>query len=927
MENKKLYLIDAMALIYRSYYALNKNPRVNSKGLNTSAILGFANTLYDLMKSQKPTHIGVAFDGRKPTFRHEKFEAYKAHRDAMPEDIIASIPYIQLFLQGMNIPILLCEGYEADDIIGSLAKKAEKKEFKVYMVTPDKDFGQLISENIFMYRLGRMGNRDEIWGVDQILDYFSIQKPEQVADILGLWGDSSDNIPGVPGIGEKKAKALIAQFGSIEEMLENTSQIENEKLRNVIVENAEKALFSKELATIHLDTPVDFDEELLKTKKPNEQELKVLFEELEFRNFAKRFFTGLSLTDQIEIPSPIASGQQSLFSSHIQENENTLFSSVYKNIQTGSYSYKIIADRGEREKLISEIQKSQLFSFYLLKQENAARIYGISLSVNKDEACFIPLFDDAEVILKDFAPIFESENILKIGYDLKREKELLALNNISIKGLQFDNLIAHYLLNSESRHNIEMLSETYLGYSLIDIESLVGKVSKKQSIIWDTVDPEKLKDYCCEYANINFQLHAIFEKLLEQEELLNLFTSVEIPLIDVLLSMQQNGVNIDVEYLKRYSSQLQEERKKIEEQIYELAGIRFNIASPKQLGDVLFGHMKIVEKSKQTASKQFSTAEEVLTKLADKHPIIKKILEYRALSKLINTYLDTFPLLISLQTGRIHTSFNQTVTATGRLSSTSPNLQNIPIRTERGREIRKAFIPRDKEYVLLSADYSQIELRIIAELSNDKQMLDAFQKGVDIHASTASKIYKIPINELDSQMRRNAKSVNFGIIYGISAFGLSEQLGISRKEANDLIEEYFIQYPDIKKYIESNIAFARKYGYVKTILGRRRKLNDINSRNNNLRGFAERNAVNMPVQGSAADMIKTAMVAIYDEFQKAGLKSRMVLQVHDELVFDVYKPELEIVQEIVNKEMASALELKVPIVVDMGYGNNWLEAH
>ena len=931
---KKLLLLDGMAIVYRAYYALNRNPRINSKGLNTSAVLGFTTTMYDLIRSQKPTHIGVAFDLQAPTFRHEKFEQYKANRDAMPEDIQLALPYIKEIIRGFEIPILTCEGYEADDVIGTLSKKAEKEGFEVLMVTPDKDFGQLVSPQISMYRFGRMGRPDEILGENEIMEKFSVARCEQVIDILGLWGDASDNIPGIPGIGEKKAKQLVAEFGSIENMIANADKIANEKLRNLVKEHADQALFSKELATIETNTPIDFDPDELLMKTPNYVRLKELFDELEFRNFAKKFFTDYSVSDpESYVNLSNTTTKKAKAAKATNFDQPTLFDTPAATSptptplpQTTTDTIYTYADNEEkREQLKNDLLKQERIGIYLLSADT--NIEGIAFAYGEGIAAYMPLKDNDSWDLA--CQILQAENIAKAAYNTKELKhKLIATKAITIKGRIFDVQIAHYLLYSEARHTLDFIASNILNTDIYDLESLIGKSnSKNHQTDFETIDPSLLTHIACQRADIILRLQDSLSIEMQKTKVEKLFAEIEMPLVDVLLSMEREGVRIDTEYLKEYSAQLQNEKNEIEQQIYSYAEKTFNIGSPKQLGEVLFDHLKIVDKAPKTATKQYSTAEDVLQKMIDKHPIVPLILEYRSLSKLISTYLDAFPKLISGATNRLHTTFNQTVTATGRLSSNNPNLQNIPIRTERGREIRKAFVPRNDDYILLAADYSQIELRIIASLSHDRHMIEAFTNKYDIHTTTAAKIYNIAMEQVTPELRRNAKSVNFGIIYGISAFGLSEQLGIPRKEAATLIDEYFLQYPDIKNYIESNIEFARQYGYAQTLLGRRRYLPDINSRNAGLKNFAERNSVNMPIQGTSADMIKIAMNNIYKAFEAKQLKSKMILQVHDELVFDVYKPEIDEVTTIVRNEMINALPLDIPIEVSTDMGDNWLEAH
>lgn len=889
---KKLVLFDGMAMVYRSYYALNGSGRMNSKGLNTSAVLGFTNTLYDLLKKLKPTHVAVAFDVPKPTFRHEMYTEYKANREAMPEAIQVGLPYIRSILQAFRIPVLTCEGFEADDIIGTTSHWADEKGYdEVIMVTPDKDFGQLVTSRVHMYRFGRMGRPDEIMGVEEICNKFGVSSPAQVKDLLGLWGDSSDNIPGIPGVGEKTAKKLIDQFGSVEEMVQRSDEIKNDKIRNLVKEYGEQALFSKKLATIVLDAPVELSDEQLEVKKPDYAAVQSLFAELEFRTLAKRVFTDLSVNDPSEAQRfaaskpAAASAKRASKSANTQPQQPTLFD------QPTLFEQAHIDDSRA-----TEIRRMDLFPDH---GDVAVFVSGatIVLAFNADEV-YSSLVGDIDV--ERLRKLLEDESSLKLCHDLKALKYILKELGISLKGQVFDVQLAHYLIDAEARHGLDSISMSVLG-------SEPANELESAAVLW--------------------QLYPLMAAQMSDSGLNHLYSDVELPLVDVLISMEEEGVRIDVDALKDYSRRLSEERDGIEKSIFELAGGQFNISSPKQLGEVLYERLKITDKPPRTATKQYSTAEDVLLKLKDKHPIIGMILEYRSLTKLIGTYLDSFPKLIDPVTQRLHTVYNQTVTATGRLSSSNPNLQNIPIRTERGREIRKAFVARNKDYILLAADYSQIELRIIASLANDRHMIEAFANHYDIHAATAAKIYKIPIDEVSKDLRRNAKSVNFGIVYGISSFGLSEQLGIPRKEAATLIEEYFNQYPDIKNYIDKNIAFAHEHGYAQTLLGRRRYLADINSRNASARTFAERNAVNMPIQGTSADMIKIAMNTIYSKFQQLNLKSKMILQVHDELVFDCYKPEEQQVRAIVEEAMVNALPLSIPVEVGIDVGDNWLEAH
>lgn len=881
---KKLLLIDGMAAVYRAYYALNRNPRVNSRGMNTSCVLGFTTTLYDLLRSQQPTHVGVAFDLQKPTFRHEMYAEYKANRDAMPEEIQKGLPWVRKIIEAFRIPILTCEGYEADDVIGTLSHRAEQEGFdEVLMVTPDKDFAQLVTERVKMYRFGRMGKPDSVMGIPEVKEKFSVSDCRQVIDLLGLWGDASDNIPGIPGVGEKTAKKLIDQFGSIEEMVAHSDEIKNDKVRGLVNEYGNQALFSKQLATISLDAPVEFNEESLLLQEPDYAMLKEVTNFLEFRQFAKRVFTDLTVKD----PSKVSLFQNK--QDNNQNNQNKPETPTLFDLVTPQEAPKV-----QREKLTVDILEG------LIGKAVAVVVSGadIILSTDADSVWSVKV---ADLPLVSFRQVMEHPTSTKLCFDLKNLKYILLELEVNIAGDIFDAQLAHYLIDAEMRHTPEFICSSMLGFEPQDAMA-------QAAALW--------------------QLYPLMAAQLKDAGLDRLYREVELPLVDVLIDMEKEGVRIDVEALKDYSQQLTAERAELEEKIFELAGERFNIGSPKQLGEVLYEKMKVTDKPPRTATKQYSTAEDVLTKLADRHPVIPLILEYRSLTKLVGTYLDTFPKLISPLTGRLHTVYNQTVTATGRLSSSNPNLQNIPIRTDRGREIRRAFVARDADHLLLAADYSQIELRIIASLAKDRHMLDAFNRGFDIHAATAAKIYKVSIDEVTKDQRRNAKSVNFGIVYGISAFGLSEQLGVSRKEAAGLIDEYFAQYPDIRKFIDGSVAFAREHGYAQTLLGRRRYLPDINSRNAAARSFAERNAVNMPIQGTSADMIKLAMVRIHKALGDNGLHTRMILQVHDELVFDLYRPEEALVRQIVSREMKRALPLEgLGIEVGIDVGDNWLEAH
>ncbi len=884
---KKLVLIDGMALVYRAYYALNRVPRLNSKGLNTSAILGFATTLYDMLHQQNPTHIAVAFDLPKPTFRHELYPQYKANRDAMPEAICDALPYIKKLIAAFNIPILTCEGYEADDVIGTISFQAQQHGFDdILMVTPDKDFAQLVTDHIRMYRFGRAGNPDEILGVQEVLKKYGIVDCRQVIDLLGLWGDASDNIPGIAGVGEKTAKKLIAQFGSVEAMIDNVDEIPNQKLRELVKTSAEQALFSKKLATIALDAPIPFDENQLLRVKPDYAALSQLFDELEFRAFAKRIYTELSVSD----PSEALLFSRSKTVANKEDGQGLQLS-----LFAQPDAVKEHTDAAFAENEVATVALAQM----PVDGDVAVLVDGDQLLLSTDSTSYFQSALSA-VNVEDLRRLLGSENGVKICYNLKELKYRLSEYDVDIMGNIFDVQLVHYLVDSESRHSLDFIYS-----AVLDIEPSTA--------------PQNVCSLWSLYPRLASQL--------SDASLSEIYYNVELPLVDVLISMEREGVRIDVDAIRSYSAELTKQRDDIEQQIFLLANKKFNVSSSLQLGEVLYDELKITDKPPLTATKKYSTAEDVLSKLKDKHPIVPLILEYRSISKLISTYLDSFPRLVNPRTGRLHTIYNQAVTATGRLSSSSPNLQNIPIRTERGREIRKAFVPRGDDYILLAADYSQIELRIIASLSADKHLVEAFQNGYDIHSATAARIYGVDIDAVTKDQRRRAKSVNFGIVYGISAFGLSEQLEIPRKEASSLIDDYFAKYPDIKSFIEQNIAFVRENGYAKTMLGRRRYLPDINSRNANLRSFAERNAVNMPVQGSSADMIKIAMNNIHAEFLKHSLKSRMILQVHDELVFDVYKPELEQVRDVVRTQMLAALPLNVPIEIGLETGDNWLDAH
>jgi len=932
---KKLFLLDGMALIYRAYFALSKTPRITSTGLNTGAIMGFTNTLLDVLKNQQPSHIAVVFDTAAPTARHIEFEAYKAHRESMPEDLAASIPYINRLIEGFNIPIITMDGYEADDIIGTLAKKAEKQNFQVYCMTPDKDFGQLVSENIFIYKPARMGNGAEVQGVKEILEKWEISDVCQVIDILGLWGDAVDNIPGIPGIGEKTAKKLVQEYGSVEGIIANADQLKG-KMRENVENFAEQGLISKKLATILLDVPIELDEKSLELEDPNKEILEPLFAELEFRTLGKRVFGDeFSVLDK-SIPT---NGQMDLFSTTTTTittteivTEISVENVAINNIHNTTHEY-VLADTAEKQVALAE-QLASLDSFCFDTETtgldaNLADIVGLSFSFENAKAYYVPTPADregAQAIVDIFKPVLENPNIEKIGQNIKYDILLLARYGVKVQGSLFDTMLAHYLIDPDTRHGMDVLAENYLNYSPVSITELIGEKGKKQGNMRD-VEVEKVKEYAAEDADITLQLKNVFQPLLVETNTMQLAQDVEFPLVYILAEIERNGVKIDVPALEEFSKTLDQDIKNLEESIFEKAGVNFNIASPKQLGEVLFDKLQLDPKAKKTKTGQYKTGEDVLLALAHKSDIVQDILNFRQMQKLKSTYVDALPELINPETGLIHTSYNQAVAATGRLSSTNPNLQNIPIRTERGREVRKAFIPRSENNVILSADYSQIELRLIAELSKDQNMMEAFSQGHDIHRATAAKVYNVDFDAVTSEQRRNAKAVNFGIIYGQSAFGLSQNLGISRKEASDIINEYFNQYTGIKKYMSDAVESAKEKGYVETILKRRRYLRDINSANMTVRGFAERNAINAPIQGSAADLIKLAMIAIQKEIEQRGLTGKMIMQVHDELVFDVPKDEIEVFKKIILDKMSNAIKTSVPLIVEIGKGKNWLEAH
>ena len=926
MENSKnLFLLDAYALIYRGYYAFIKNPRINSKGTDTSAILGFMNSLFEIIRTQNPDYLAVAFDKGGSVTRSEMFEEYKSNRDKTPEPILVAIPYIKKILEGMKIPILEKEGFEADDIIGTVAKDAEENNFKVYMVTPDKDFAQLVSDNIFLCKPARMGNSMEIWGVDEVKDKFEVESPDQVIDYLGMMGDSVDNIPGLPGVGDKTAKKFIKQYGSLENLLQNAHEVTG-KLGEKIIENKELGVLSKKLAKIILDVPIDYNLDEFKLSDPDKEIVLKVFDELEFRRIKETFFKifGTNSNQLEEKGAEVVQGDLFSETYNLESNKDSL---------NGSKSiYQRIESFEELKLLVEKMMKQEIVAFDTETEGlNALEtdIVGISFSWQKGIGYYLPVKNNKSVHEKSFEilkPFFESTEIIKVGHNIKFDIQVLHKYNVKVSSPIYDTMVAHYLINPDMRHNLDTLSESYLNYSPISIESLIGKKGKNQISMRD-VSIDKITDYASEDADITFQLKSIFDKEIEVNNLSKIFYDIEIPMINVLSEMETEGIKIDTSYLEKLDKEFEEDLEKLKKEIFKKSGEEFNLNSPKQLGEILFDKLKLVSKPKKTKTGQYSTSEEVLSSLANDHKIIEDILEWRSLDKLQNTYVKSLPNEVSSLTNRVHSSFNQTVTTTGRLSSNNPNLQNIPIRTANGQKIRRAFIPRGSDYILMAADYSQIELRVIASMSNEKNMIDAFVNNQDIHTMTASKIYNVDPENVTREQRGNAKTVNFGIIYGVSAFGLSQQTDLNRSESKVMIDNYFLNYPGLKKYMSDQIDFARNNGYVETIMGRRRYLQNINSQNNMLRSSSERNAINAPIQGSAADIIKIAMININSELKKQSLKSKMLLQVHDELVFDVHKSEKDQIKDIVKTTMESAVKLKVPLKIDLEFGKNWLEAH
>jgi DNA polymerase-1 len=929
---KKLFLLDALALIYRAHFAFSKNPRVSSKGLNTSAVFGFTNVLLEILQKEKPTHIAVAFDTHAPTFRHIAFEAYKAHREAQPEDIKVAIPIIKEILIGFNIPILELDGFEADDIIGTFAKIAAKKNFEVYMMTPDKDYAQLVEEHVYLYKPAFMGNGVDILGIPEVLAKFELDNVDQVRDFLGLQGDAVDNIPGVPGVGAKTAVKLLKEFGTVENIIANADKLKG-ALQKKVIEFSDQGILSKELATIKIDVPIIFDEEALVLSSPDETVLRPIFDELEFRGIANRVFNKEVAGAIVSSKKAAPTNQMDMFSSpKVDADEESAIPTIKNTIEDTTHKYQIAATESEMKQLVATLAKQTEFCFDTETtglETVEAELVGLAFSWKKGTAWYVPVPADqakAKEIASIFKPVLESKNAVIIGQNLKYDIQIMRNYDVHINDNIFDTMLAHYLLDPETPHKMDVLAENYLNYKPVPIEDLIGKKGVKQGNMRD-VEIEKAAEYAGEDADITFQLKEVLAKEIKEKKLEKLLHEVEEPLSFVLADMEYTGVSIDAGALAEMSIELNELSIQAQAEIFKIAGVEFNIASPKQLGEILFDKMKLIDNPKKTKTGQYATGEDILSKLAVEHEIADKILEFREYQKLKSTYVDALPRLVSSVDQRIHTDYRQAVAATGRLSSNNPNLQNIPIRTAKGREIRKAFIPKSDDFLIMSADYSQIELRIMAEFSKDVSMLAAFKEGRDIHATTASKVFKVPLEEVEPSMRRKAKEVNFGIIYGISAFGLSQNLGIPRSEASEIISSYFEEFPSVKTYMDKVVADARINEFVETILGRRRYLRDINSRNQTLRGYAERNAINAPIQGSAADMIKVAMIQIHKWMKAEKLKSKMIMQVHDELVFEAHKDELELLKEKVSHFMKTALPLDVPMEIGFGEGKNWLEAH
>ncbi len=943
MSEKKLFLLDGHALVYRAHYSFITRPLVNSKGMDVSAVTGFTRYLWNILAKQKPSHIAVSFDLKGPTFRHEMFKEYKANREAQPEPISIAIPLIKKIVEAFNIPVVTKEGFEADDVIGTLAKQAEKEGFEVYMVTPDKDYAQLVSDTVFMYKPARSGGDVEVLGKKEVLEKWDIERVDQVIDILGLQGDAVDNIPGIPGIGAKTAVKLLKLYGSMEGLFENTDKLKG-KQKEKVIEFEEQGRLSKVLATIDINVPVQFDAAKYIVEPFNREALTDIFRELEFRNLGKQILgiedANMPITQGKQKAASGGGQQGSLFGDEVLAKQTysnnefiPKFAIAEKNINNVDHKYELVDTQEKRAELIQLLSKENSICFDTETtgiDANEAELVGISFSLKKHEGYYVPVPADrteAQSIVDEFKPLFENENISKVGQNIKYDSLILKWYGVEVKGKYFDTMVAHYLLEPELRHNMNYLAQSYLGYDCVSIETLIGKKGKKQLTMRD-VSVEKAGEYAAEDADVTLQLQSELQPLLKEEELEKLYNELEEPLINVLVDLEFEGIKLNSEFLNDYSKELEVEVENLKKDIHEEAGVEFNIASPKQVGEVLFVKMEIPYRWRKTKTGQFSTDESKLTELAKEYPFVAKIQTYRGLAKLKSTYVDALPTMVNPKTGRIHSSFNQALAATGRLSSNNPNLQNIPIRTEQGRKVRKAFVPRDENHILLAADYSQIELRLIAEISKDEAMLEAFQAGHDIHQATAAKVYGKTLEEVTPDERRNAKTVNFSIIYGAGATNLSQQLDIKRKEATELISNYFAQYNGLKNYMDDTVEFAREHGYVKTLLGRKRKLRDINSRNGMIRSNAERIAVNTPIQGSAADMIKIAMINIHKALKDGNFKTKMILQVHDELVFDVYKPELEIVKPIIENEMKNAMpNLQVPILVGMDTGEDWLEAH
>lgn len=935
MAKNKLFLIDAFAIIFRSYFGFGNNQRYNSKGLNTSVTLGFCNTLLEVLNKQKPTHIAVVFDAPGKTFRNEMYPEYKAHRNETPEDIKTSIPYVKKLIEGFNIPIIEKQGFEADDVIGTIAKIAEKEDFETFMMTPDKDFAQLVSDNIFMYRPGRSGKPAEVWGVPEVKEKFDVENPEQVIDILGMWGDSADNIPGIPGIGEKTSKKLLKVYGSLEGLLENTGDLKGKQKENVI-NFGKQGLLSKELATIVLDVPVEIDFDKMLIDNWNEESLLALFSEMEFRTLAKRVLgadiSNIAQKSASNIVQPTNSnGQLDLFTdsaSVINIDENVTDSEI-KSIEDVTHDYHLVESDVEIKKLIEMLEQTKAFCFDTETtglDTLVADVVGLAFSWQEHTGYYVYINEgDEQRVIDMFKPLFSNEKITKVAQNIKYDMNVLLKYGVQIKGKLFDTMLAHYLLQPDMKHNMDFLAETYLNYRPVTIETLIGKKGKNQKTMREAEKSDIVK-YAAEDADVTWQLMKLFNPLLDQKGVRTLFEEIEMPLVTVLSTMENNGISLNSETLKKYSIELESEIERLEKSIIEKAGEEFNVSSPKQLGIVLFESMKIDEKAKKTKTGQYATSEETLQKLAGKHPIIDNVLEFRQLKKLKSTYVDALPELVNEKSGKIHTTYSQAVAATGRLSSVNPNLQNIPIKTDNGKKVRDAFVPSEGNE-LYAADYSQVELRLMAEMSGDLNMLEAFQNGHDIHTATASKVFDVPMEDVDREMRGKAKMVNFGIIYGISAFGLSQRLNIKRREAKELIDGYFATYPGIKQFMDDAVDGAKEKGYVETILKRKRFLKDINSKNAVVRGYAERNAINAPIQGSAADIIKVAMINIHNEMQKQELKSKMILQVHDELVFDVAPEEKQVISSLAKKHMENAVKTTVKLEVEGAFGSTWLEAH